>query len=264
MKKGFVFGLMVAALQGCATQFETRPAPGAGDTPHVSPIPLMRFQGASIKPAAEDALVVPADLRPGDIILTSTASLRSAGIQLMTFSPVSHAAVYIGNGQVVEAVGSGVRVRTLRTLLEEEAIAMALRDPDLTAQQGQDVRAVALEKVGRDFNYVGVAMHVPFAINRRLCELPFLPSVLRDACIRGVGSVHHLVTSRRTLFCSQLVLQSYRQAGVPITDADPRLISPADILHMRDGDVSSVRVNRPLRFVGHLKYQEVAAAPLQH
>ncbi|MDH5211832.1 MAG: distant relative of cell wall-associated hydrolase, partial [Betaproteobacteria bacterium] len=69
---------------------------------------------------------------------------------------------------------------------------------------------------------------------------------------------------RRTLFCSQLVLQSYRQAGVPITDADPRLISPADILHMRDGDVSSVRVNRPLRFVGHLKYQEVAAAPLQH
>jgi hypothetical protein len=55
------------------------------------------------------------------------------------------------------------------------------------------------------------------------------------------------------------VLQSFRQAGVPITDADPRLISPADILHMREGDVPSVRVRRPLHFVGHLKY-EVAAA----
>jgi hypothetical protein len=33
---------------------------------------------------------------------------------------------------------------------------------------------------------------------------------------------------------------------------------------MREGDVSSVRINRPLRFVGHLKYQVVAAAPLAH
>jgi hypothetical protein len=74
--------------------------------------------------------------------------------------------------------------------------------------------------------------------------------------------VHHLVTSREALFCSQLVLQSYRQAGVPITDADSRLISPADILHMREGDVSSVRVRKPLEYVGHLKYElAVSEAP---
>lgn len=264
MKRGILWVLALAMLQGCATQLETRSAPKPGDALHVSPIPLLRFQGASIEPGSEDALVVPADLQPGDIILTSTPTLRSAGIQLMSFAPVSHAAVYVGNGQVVEAVGSGVRVRTLHKLLEEESIALALRYPDLSDTQAQSVRSMALEKVGRNFNYVGVAMHIPFTINRRLCELPVMPSVVRDLCIRGLGGVHHLVTSKRTLFCSQLVLQAYRQAGVPITDADPRLISPGDILHMREGDVSSVRIKQPLRFVGHLKYQEVAAATPGH
>lgn len=250
MARKILFVLALAMLGGCATQLETRTA---------SQPPALRFQRASIAPDTEDALMVPADLRPGDIILTSTPTLRSAGIQLMTFAPVSHAAVYVGNGQVVEAIGSGVRVRTLRKLLEEEAMALALRYPELTDLQAQSVRTVALEKVGRNFNYVGVAMHVPFTINRRLCELPMMPATARDWCLRGIGAVHHLVTSKRALFCSQLVLQSYRQAGVPITDADPRLVSPADILHMREGDVPSFRVNRPLHFVGHLKY-EVAAA----
>ncbi|MEX2239402.1 MAG: YiiX/YebB-like N1pC/P60 family cysteine hydrolase [Burkholderiales bacterium] len=256
----FVLALAMLGLGGCATQF----APLSGDGPDVSPMPTLRFQRSSIRPQNDDAPVPPADLRPGDIILTSTPTLTSAGIQLVTLAPVSHAAVYIGNGRVVEAVGSGVRVRTLGRLLEEESVALALRHPDLTAQQAQDVRAVALEKVGRSFNYVGVAVHVPFSINRRLCELPLLPAVVRDVCLRGLGGMHHLVTSKRALFCSQLVLQSYRQAGVPITDADPRLISPADILHMREGDVSSFKVNQPLRLVGHLKYQVVAAAPLAH
>lgn len=245
MNRWMVVGVALLVAQGCATQFDGGAA--------------LRFQHSSIEPGAGASFVPPADLRPGDIILTSQPTLRSAGIQLMTFAPVSHAAVYVGNGQVVEAVGSGVRVRTLAKLMEEEAVAVALRYPELSAEQAKGVRSVAMEKVGRSFNYVGVALHVPFSINRRLCELPMIPSLVRDACVRGIGGIHHLVTSRRALFCSQLVLQSYRQAGVPITDADPRLISPADILHMREGDVPSVRVHRPLKFVGHLKY-EVAAA----
>ena len=53
--------------------------------------------------------------------------------------------------------------------------------------------------------------------------------------------------------------EAYRVAGLPITDADPRWISPADILHMREGDVSSVRVNQPLAYIGHLKFRDELA-----
>jgi hypothetical protein len=47
---------------------------------------------------------------------------------------------------------------------------------------------VALEKVGRSFNFLGVAMHLPFAVNRRLCELPMMPEAVRDADLRGSAS----------------------------------------------------------------------------
>ena len=55
-------------------------------------------------------------------------------------------------------------------------------------------------------------------------------------------------------FCSQFVLEAYNQAGLPVTTADPRWVSPADLLHMREGDVPSIPSTQPLRYVGHLKY----------
>jgi hypothetical protein len=229
---------LLALVQGCASHFA----------------PTLQLQDSSIVPRDGEPTLAPHDLEPGDIVLTSMPTLLSAGIQLVTFAPVSHAAVYIGDQQVAEAVGSGVRVRAIDKLLEEEAVVLVLRYPGLSARQARDVRAFTLSKVGTDFNYLGVAAHMPFALNRRLCELPLTPEFVRDACIRGFGSVYQLASSRGAFFCSQFVLQAYREAGVPITDADPRLVSPADILHMREGDVPSVRVRRPLRYVGHLKY----------
>jgi len=32
-------------------------------------------------------------------------------------------------------------------------------------------------------------------------------------------------------------------------------VSPADLLHMREGDVPSVRIHQPLQYVGHLKFE---------
>ena len=43
------------------------------------------------------------------------------------------------------------------------------------------------------------------------------------------------------------VPHGFASAGIPA-------VSPADLLHMREGDVPSVAVSRPLRYVGHLKY----------
>jgi hypothetical protein len=54
-------------------------------------------------------------------------------------------------------------------------------------------------------------------------------------------------------FCSQLVLQAYQEAGLPLTTVNPLLVSPADLLHMREGDVPSVKTEQALQYVGHLK-----------
>jgi uncharacterized protein YycO len=242
---------LVALSQGCATQFSVGSAAGYEDSKTHSAGPVLRFQSNAIAPTA---LLDIAVLQPGDILLTSEPTVTSASIRLVTFAPVSHAAVYVGDGKVVEAVRSGVRVRALEEILAEATVVLALRYPELTTHQAALIGEYAIKKSGAGFNFLGITLNVPFSISRRVCELPFVSPALRDACIRGLGVLPQLAASESQLFCSQLVLQAYRHAGVLVTDADPRLISPADILHMREGDVSSVTIPKQLRYVGRLKY----------
>lgn len=257
MERAIAIALLTCLLQACATRLEL-PRTDSG-----SANPALRFQSSSVVPQAE-ALTLDR-LQPGDIILTSASTLRSAGIRLMTWSSVSHAALYIGEGRIVEALGSGVQVRSLDELLLEESIAVVLRYPGLRPDQQVQITGYALEKAGARFNFVGVTFQVPFSVVRRACELPLLPGAVRDACVRSVGALSYLAASETQVFCSQLVMQAYQHAGVQVTDADARLITPADILHMREGDVPSVAVRQPLRSVGHLKYDPppitIAAAP---
>lgn len=243
--------VLAAVLQGCATHFDVR----AGAAP--------RFQNLSAAPANAAAFVTPDALQPGDILLSSMPGLTAAGIELMTVAPVSHASLYIGDSQVVEAVRAGVGTRTLDEVMAEETVVLVMRYPGLTAAQARRMREYALARRGAGFNFVGITLQIPYAVARRVCELPLVPGLVRDRCIRGLGVVPQLASRERRFFCSQLVLQAYRHAGVRVTDADPRIVSPADILHMRQGDVPSFVIERPLRYVGHLKYDLplVAAAP---
>ena len=98
----------------------------------------LRFQSNAIAPADGDAPLDPGALQAGDILLTSVPTLVSASIRFMTFSPVSHAAVYVGDGRVVEAVRSGVRVRSIEETLAEESVVLVLRHPELTAEQARN------------------------------------------------------------------------------------------------------------------------------
>lgn len=252
----------IALLQGCATQLVIQPASRADDPDVAAVRHTLQFQRSLIAPRNGEALVPTERLQPGDIILSSISTFTSASIQLLTFSPVSHAAIYIGDGKVVEAIRPEVRVRRLDDLLAEENVVLALRYPDLSAAQARSIGQYALQKLGAGFNYLGVTLHMPFAV-KRLCELPLIPSAVRDGCIRGIGVIHNLAPSENRFFCSQLVLRAFREAGVPITDADPRLVSPADILHMREGDVPSINAHKRLRFVGHLKYKPETIAALE-
>ncbi|HET7298289.1 MAG TPA: YiiX/YebB-like N1pC/P60 family cysteine hydrolase [Burkholderiales bacterium] len=256
MKRVIALALLMALLQGCATRFELR-----GSDAGSAGLGL-RFQTSSVQPQGDEPALAQDILEPGDIILTSAPTLRSVGIRLFTLSSVSHAALYVGDGRIVEALGSGVHERPLDELLLEENIALVLRYPGLTRNQQLEIMDYALQKTGARFSFVGATLHVPFSVARRVCELPLVPEVVRDACLRAVGVLNYVAATESQLFCSQLVMQAYQRAGVQITNADARLISPADILHMREGDVPSVKVHKQLRYVGYLRYEPVTLAAL--
>ncbi|KAF0815447.1 hypothetical protein IGB42_00528 [Andreprevotia sp. IGB-42] len=242
-------------LAACATEMKQA-------DPATAQAASVAFQNSSLSPKNGGKLIGQGELLPGDIILSATDGITSAGIRLFTLAPVSHAALYVGDDLIAEAVGEGVRLRAVSQVLEEEAVVVAFRRSDLTVAQAAEIRHFAEAQVGRQYNYVGVMLHAPFSIERRICDLPLMPAVTRDACMRGIATIQLGTPDNDRFFCSQFVIEAYRVAGLPITDVNPRWVSPADILHMREDDVPSIKIHQPLVYVGHLKFQASPAAAL--
>lgn len=241
---------MVGLLAACATGMGTDPSTGA-----------QTFQVQNrllITPANGGRHITSAELQPGDIILSSTNGVTSLGIRLLTLSPVSHAALYLGDDNIAEAVGSGIRTRKMAEFVEDESTIVAFRHPGVRIEHADTMRSFAQAQSGKKYNVVGVVLQAPFTLQRQYCELPLVPSLVRDACIRGLAAIQLGVARNDRFFCSQFVLAAYQQAGLQLTTADPLLVSPADLLHMREGDVPSVRIAQALHYVGHLKSGPVA------
>lgn len=254
MPAGRIFVVLATAsvlanlLGACATGVAT--GPGG--------VPTMAFQNKALNPRNGGVAVQAESLRPGDILLSSGPGMQALGVQLITTSSVSHASLVTGDGLVAEAVGQGIRQRTVAQLLQEELTVVAFRHPGVQPQHARKMDVFVREHLGQSYNFVGVMLQAPFSLERRLCELPLVPAAVRDACIQGVAAIQLGAGSNDRFFCSQFVLEAYRRAGLPLTDADPRLVSPGDLLHMREGDVPSIRIHQALQYVGHLKFQAPA------
>jgi hypothetical protein len=241
---------LLLALIGCATGVvEQAPTP---DQPIGGKV--FTFQQKSLAPPGGAQLIAPADLRTADIVLSAEAAPMSSGIRFFTLAPVSHAALYVGEGQVAEALGGGVRLRTVEKMLAEESVIAVFRRPGLDEPTELLIGSIARGHVGKSYDYVGTFLHLPFALERFPCELPLLPGFLRGACVGVLATVQlGFAGPGDRFFCSSFVLDAFSEAGVPITRARPKWVSPADVMHMREGDVSSLPVEQRLVYVGHLK-----------
>lgn len=242
--------LMAFSLVGCATRF-------SDPTGHQPP-GLQIQNRLLLTPSNGGKRIEASDLKAGDIVLSSTNGITSLGIRVLTVAPVSHAALYLGDDQFVEAVGSGIHIRSSEAFIAGESTIVAFRHPQLSAAQAASLRDFAQAHEGKKYNTLGIVLQAPFTLQRQLCEFPLVPSLVRDACIRGLAAIQLGAARNDRFFCSQFVLEAYQQAKLPLTTANPLLVSPADLLHMREGDVPSVRTEQALQYVGHLKSGPVA------
>jgi hypothetical protein len=240
-------------LTGCATDIGIDKNKGT---------PTLDMQSRFLNPSNGGQLISADAMQAGDILLSSADSLASVGIRVLSVSSVSHASIYLGNGQVAEAVTSGIQVRNVEDFIAGEATIVAFRHPAILPTNMPPMRSFVDKHVGQKYNFVGIVLQAPFTLERRVCELPLVPGLVRDFCVRGVAAVQLGLGSQDKFFCSQFVLQAFNQAGLPLTDADPRLFAPTDLLNMREGDVSSVKVKQTLQYVGHLKIRPMEAQAL--
>ncbi|WP_340648249.1 YiiX/YebB-like N1pC/P60 family cysteine hydrolase [Pseudoxanthomonas winnipegensis] len=136
-------------------------------------------------------------IKPGDVVLTTTPEPVSQTIRKVTSADISHAMICVGKSSVIDSTGDGVHARNLERLILEPGCAGHVLRPakSLTTDQLHSVISFARAAIGTRYTMTGAAKSV----------------------LAG------FVAGRRQ-FCSRLVAQAYRDAGV-------NLVSDADFCH---------------------------------
>ncbi len=133
------------------------------------------------------------DLRKGDFLLNTTEHWISNTIKAFSDSNYNHAAIYVGGGMVVEAIGKGVHLISLAEFLQDGHLerSMVIRHEQLSDTQRDAIAAFAIKQVGKPYNLIGVL----------------------DSGNK-VNDVNRF--DRPNYYCSQLVAASYSAAGVAL------------------------------------------------
>jgi hypothetical protein len=167
-------------------------------------------------------------LLAADIIVSTTDAAISRFIQFGSGSAVSHAGVYVGAGDVVEALGAGVIQQPLRLALGDDTVAVALRHPRITDAQQRAVVDFVRAQRGRRYDYAGVFVEALFGSVGAPGRMPIY-----------LGTDHD-----DRFFCSELVLEAYERAGLPLV---------APIEGRTPGSLARLLGSSRLLYVGHLK-----------
>lgn len=153
---------------------------------------------------------------PGDFALTRISGITgrfvAAGQALIgDASPVQHAFVYVGDGQIVQAMPSGAEL--IRLEEASPVVQWSTGHFDLTPEQRALVSAHAIWLVGTPYSFLDYA-------SIALAHYRIRPAWVRDF----VADTGHMI-------CSQLVDEVYLRAGVHLFD-DGRLpgdVTPGDL-----------------------------------
>ncbi|GKX58266.1 YaeF family permuted papain-like enzyme [Leminorella grimontii] len=255
MIQKWLLGAALLFIGGCTVQVSDNRSEALAQENGGLPVDI-QLQRLHSYPKGGSVVIPASQMKAGDILLTSPYGPTSLGIRLFSGSTVSHAAIYLGDDKVVEAVGgSGVQVVTLEQALDHNSKIVVMRVPGLTEEQALSIQNFSEESLGKHYNYNGVALIAPFMLTRQLCSLNPFSSEFRNGCISLMAQLQlgSDEDAKGNYFCSQFVIEAYNRAGRPITESAPVWISPVDLLHMREGDVASFTPNVPLQYVGHLK-----------
>lgn len=183
----------------------------------------------ALDPSNGGRSITVADLRPGDVIFSTTPSWGSAAIRRFTNNgPASHVRLYIGKGFVIESEpGIGVAPQSVTEAISKDSYDVAFRVEGITSGESDAAVAFAWSQVGKTYSYWGAAAQVMFAMSGRAATV-------------NLGADDG---RRRSYFCSELVLAAFAAAGVELAtvgNASPNGIVP-------------LTFTGSLNYVGHLK-----------
>jgi len=179
-------------------------------------------------------------LSPADVIVSTTSAAISQSIRSVTGSAVSHAMIYVGNGTVIEAIGEGVVRRQLSAALADANLAVAFRHVRMSPRIASSVVSFAAAQVGKSYDHTGILAQAGYQLDRW-----FLCTVSRvQNCEDRAARANLWMSNSGRFFCSELVAEAYRRAGVPLVNGRSDSVSPERIVE--------VTTTGDLCYVGHI------------
>ena len=153
------------------------------------------------------------DLKRGDILVTCNNTFLGRMIKKATKSIYSHAAIYIGGGDVIDATnkfGKGVRVRTIKQTAQRFYRIDVLRHPNLHDAKAELICEKALNHVGESYNYMMLFLFPLMFI---------LPDKWKNP-----------LSKREAKVCSELVSRVYKEVNIDLVPGKTEgQESPSDV-----------------------------------
>jgi len=156
----------------------------------------------------------------------------SAVIRAGIGSSVSHCILYIGNGEVVEAVGEGVTRRSLASALEHASLAIALRRRSLTPQRAVIDHATGFARRNLPYDAIGAAGSGVAQGSKGAVLAGYGCQLYLPLCTVAGGAVANNARSANAdsaFFCSELVARCFELAGAPVVQGAASFVGPRAI-----------------------------------
>lgn len=164
-------------------------------------------------------------LMPGDIILTS--HLGVSPIKVANFCKDgykkriwTHSALYLGNGQVVEAFPEGIQKRNLKEayLDKREHGLKILRRKELSQEKTAAIMQFCSGATGGRYDKLATFVYFPLA-NLLPPSLSFLLTP---------GYLGNLLDAKGSYFCSELISEGFKRADAYCFEREPFQVMPVD------------------------------------
>jgi len=161
------------------------------------------------------------DLQAGDVLLYRGTGLISKLIQLFDRSPMSHAALYLGGGQIGEAVAHGLVERDHHTSFHGSEWVKAYRLADAPDDMEPVLtRARHYLDQGNRYGYEQLLILGFLCASRRLEITSVLTRLLRTLLDAAATELTRMLNAgRQPMICSEFVYRTYDEAETPIKDA---------------------------------------------
>lgn len=181
------------------------------------------------------------NLQPADIMLSTGGAAASVVIRAGTVSRYSHAALYIGNGQIIEAIGSGVTLQGIRDAMSDDTLVSVYRRLRMSREQGLQVIRYARQNIGKQYDARG-AVAGGLTSGSGLVIGIFLSGIIMInplAALAVSGAVaadlYNRANPEASFYCSELVALAFESANVPLgsgaASTTPRDISRSHVLN---------------------------------